>query len=79
MKLTPKPAGRLLNAVCGRRGPPARQTGLVAMRSPAEAAAIHRGLQKADVSLQSASDNSALIPGFDAACLERQKPTQRSR
>jgi hypothetical protein len=49
------------------------------MRSPAEAAAIHRGLQKADVSLQSASDNSALIPGFDAACLERQKPTQRSR
>jgi hypothetical protein len=73
-------AERLVYAGSGRWGPSARQTGLAAMRSPAEAAAILRGFHKADVALQSASDNSPLVPGYDAACLERQKPTHsRSR
>jgi hypothetical protein len=44
------------------------------MRSPAEAAAILLGLQKADVSLQSASDSSPLVLGYHAAWFERQKP-----
>ena len=43
-------------------------------RSPAKAAAILPGLQKADVSLQSASDSSSLAPGYHAAWLQRQKP-----
>jgi hypothetical protein len=45
------------------------------MRPLAEAAAILHGHQKADVALRSASYKWPLVPGYDAACLERQKPT----
>jgi len=46
------------------------------MRSPSEAAPFLLGVAKADIALQGAPDNSPLIPGYDAACLERQEPTQ---
>jgi hypothetical protein len=49
------------------------------MRSPPEAAPFLLGLQKADIALQGAPDNSPLIPGYDAACLERQEPTHCRR
>lgn len=49
---------------------------IVAKRSLAKAPAILRDLQKADVPLGSASETKGLMPDYDAACLEPQKPIQ---